>query len=206
MLPNQASNSRSNSSSETKSLASGRSLARIFFGPSFVLPLPASNELLPAAIAFLLRGSTLTLYGGSVLTKWIFAPASSRSTSSAFDRVATQQTVVAEDPKVAGLRDRFVRRFGNIVRIGQSLLDAGIEQLGEFIGIETKQFAIETDCLQFADFDRQQVVVPLRVLAGSVVGDAVGLDRFGLHVLGDMDWDLGESQLLSRPSTAYGRR
>src|SRR6056297_330389 len=60
MLLNHAFNSRSNSSSETKSLASGRSLARIFFGPSLVLPLPASNELLPAAIAFLLRGSTLT--------------------------------------------------------------------------------------------------------------------------------------------------
>jgi hypothetical protein len=28
----------------------------------------------PAAIALLLRGSTLTLYGGSVFTRWIFAP------------------------------------------------------------------------------------------------------------------------------------
>ncbi len=33
------------------------------------------NELNPAAIAFLLRGSTLTLYGGSVLTRWIGTPA-----------------------------------------------------------------------------------------------------------------------------------
>ena len=69
MLPNHAFNNRSNSSSDTKSFASGRSLARIFFGPSFVLPLPASNDELPAAIAFLLRGSTFTLYGGSVLQR-----------------------------------------------------------------------------------------------------------------------------------------
>ena len=33
-----------------------------------------ANELRPAAMALLLRGSTLTLYGGSVFTRWIVAP------------------------------------------------------------------------------------------------------------------------------------
>ena len=75
-------------------------------------------------------------------------------------------------------------------------VDAGIEQLGQFILIETEQFAIETDCLQLADFDRQQVEVPLGVLAGAVVGDPVGPDRFGLHVLGDVNRDFGKVQLL----------
>ena len=37
----------------------------------FRLPFGAENELSPALIALLLRGSTRTLYGGSVLHRWI---------------------------------------------------------------------------------------------------------------------------------------
>ena len=95
MLPNQASSSRSNSSSDTKSFASGRSLARSFFVRRLGLlrdagtgPEPGDASLFagtncsPAAMALFDRGSTLTLYGGSVFTRWIAAPSSSRSTSS----------------------------------------------------------------------------------------------------------------------------
>ena len=53
--------------------AYGRSSDWWRFGPA--------NELNPAAIALLLRGSTFTLYGGSVFTSWIDVPRSRSSTS-----------------------------------------------------------------------------------------------------------------------------
>src|SRR3990172_9583502 len=94
MLPNHARRSLSNSSSETKSFISCRSLGRSFSVVFFALLLSRArsnpwwcvgpNELFPAAIALLLRGSTFTLYGGSVLTSWILAPARRESTSVGF--------------------------------------------------------------------------------------------------------------------------
>ncbi|GIX05002.1 MAG: hypothetical protein KatS3mg114_0871 [Planctomycetaceae bacterium] len=57
--------------------------------------------------------------------------------------VPTEQAMLAEYPQVAGLRDRFVRRRGNLVRIGQSFLHAGIEQLGELVLVEPEQTEIE---------------------------------------------------------------
>ena len=50
--------------------------------------------------------------------------------------------------------------------------------------------------LQFANFERQQIEIPLGVLAGSIVGDAVGLHRFGFEVRCHVDRHLGEVQLL----------
>ncbi|MFG0267718.1 MAG: hypothetical protein ACF8AM_21595, partial [Rhodopirellula sp. JB055] len=44
-------------------------------------------------------------------------------------RVTTHQSMVAEDPNVAALRDRFVWRFGDVVWIRQTLRYTGIEQL-----------------------------------------------------------------------------
>ena len=40
-------------------------------------------------------------------------------------------------------------------------LHAGIEQLGQFVGVETQQAEVEVARLQVGQFDRQQVVVPL---------------------------------------------
>ena len=77
----------------------------------------AENEESPAAIALFDRGSTFTLYGGSVFTRWIGAPSSRRSRSSTLAAVAAEQPVVAEDPQVARLRDRLVGRLGDGVQI-----------------------------------------------------------------------------------------
>ena len=49
-------------------------------------------------------------------------------------RVAAQQTVITQDPQVAGLRDRFVRRLGNLVGIAQAFLQVGVQQLGQLLG------------------------------------------------------------------------
>ncbi len=53
--------------------------------------------------------------------------------------VTAQQPVFAQYPQVAALRRRRVRRFGDLVRVGQPLLHAGIEQLGKLVRVETEQ-------------------------------------------------------------------
>ncbi|TWT74816.1 hypothetical protein CA85_01020 [Allorhodopirellula solitaria] len=63
--------------------------------------------------------------------------------------------MLAGDPNIAGLRDCIVRRFGDFVGIGQPLVNAWVEQFGEFVAVETKQFTIETAVLQRSDFQRQ---------------------------------------------------
>jgi hypothetical protein len=43
-----------------------------------------------------------------------------------------------KDPQVTGLGDCFVGRFGNFIGITQTVLDAGIEQFGQFILIKAQ--------------------------------------------------------------------
>jgi hypothetical protein len=95
MFPNHNSNSRSNSSSVRKSFARGRSFALSFLPVGLAFSgcratssfwwCVFSNDDSPAAMALLERGSTLTLYGGSVFTRWMAAPPNNRSTSSGFE-------------------------------------------------------------------------------------------------------------------------
>ena len=133
MLPNQASSSRSNSSSVTKSLASGRSLARSFLSVGLaLLGMPGQVERLvvrrclrrrtrPAAMALLLTAARpSTLYGGSVLTRWIGCAVEQAVDVLRLAAVAAEQAVVAEDPQVARLGDRLVGRRGDVVRVGQA--------------------------------------------------------------------------------------
>ena len=47
--------------------------------------------------------------------------------------------MVSEDPKIAWLGNRFVWRLRHIVWIGEPFVDAGVEQLGEFIRIEADE-------------------------------------------------------------------
>src|SRR5882672_4132175 len=91
MLPNQARSIWSNASLDTKSFWRGRSLGRSLSCVALDLAgwrarssdwwCVLVNDDRPAAIALFERGSTLTLYGGSVFTSWMRAPASSRSRS-----------------------------------------------------------------------------------------------------------------------------
>ncbi len=70
-------------------------------------------------------------------------------------RIATEQPMVTEDPKIAWLSDRFVWRLGDLVRIGQAFVDAGVHQLREFLSVETKESEIVVGFLQCRQFDRQ---------------------------------------------------
>ena len=81
--------------------------------------------------------------------------------------------MVTEDPKIAWLSDRFVWRFGDLVWIGQTLIDASIHQFGKFLSVETEEPEIVVRFLQCRQFDRQQVVIPFRDLSGFVVGDPI---------------------------------
>ncbi|TWU46569.1 hypothetical protein Poly59_55420 [Rubripirellula reticaptiva] len=108
-------------------------------------------------------------------------------------RITAKQSVIAKDPNIAELRYCFVRRLRHVLGIGQTLRDAGIEQLGKFVIVEPKQLAIETGLLEFADFDGQQVPIPFGVLAGSVIGDPICLDRFGFKVRCDVNGHFGQT-------------
>ena len=61
--------------------------------------------------------------------------------------VAAEQPVIAQDPQVAWLRRRFVRRFRHVVRIRQTVVHTGVEQLRELLLIETKHAEIEVQRL-----------------------------------------------------------
>jgi hypothetical protein len=156
----------------------------------------------PAAIALLLRGSTFTLYGGSVLTR-----VNRRAVEQPIDilsrrAVAAKQAMLTQDPQVAALRDRLVGRLGHIVGIGEPLLHAGIEQLGQFVGVETEQRPVDAGVLQLGQFERQQLEVPLGQLAGLVVGDAVGADLLGRQVA----WRRAPAPSRARASVAAFQR
>lgn len=85
----------------------------------------------PAAMALLLRGSTFTLYGGSVFTRWIVAPSRSRSTSSGLLLSAQSRRWFPRIHRVTRLGDRFVRRFGQVVRVAQAFRNsARVQQPG----------------------------------------------------------------------------
>ena len=83
--------------------------------------------------------------------------------------------MVAEDPQIARLCNRFVRWCGNLVGIALAFLH-GAEQLGQFVLVETQQVQIEVHLLQFGQFDRQQFQVPFGDRRRLVVGDSVGFD------------------------------
>ena len=110
--------------------------------------------------------------------------------------VAAEQPMVAENPQVARLRDRLVGRLGHLVRIGQPLLHARVEQLRQLVLREAEQLQVEVHPLEFRQLDRQQLVIPVRQVGRLVVGDAVGLDLRRRQVLGHMDRHLLQPQLL----------
>ena len=66
-------------------------------------------------MALLVRGSTFTLYGGSVLTRWIVCAAEQPVHVLGLAAVAAEQPVVAQQDQFARLGDRLVGRLGNLV-------------------------------------------------------------------------------------------
>ena len=120
--------------------------------------------------------------------------------------VAAEQTVLAENPQVAGLGDRLVGRLRHLVGVAEPFRDARIEQPGQFVGVEAQQPQVEVRGLQVGQFERQQLEVPLGERGRLVVGDPVGLDLLGRQVRGDVDRDLAQDQEAGRPSSGCGRR
>ena len=85
--------------------------------------------------------------------------------------------MVAEDPEVARLADRLGGNLGCLVGIGETLDLLRAQQLVELVGNEAGQRKVEIVELQVAEFQPQQLIVPLGILVRAVVHDAVG---FGL--------------------------
>ncbi len=86
----------------------------------------------------------------------------------------------------------------HVVGVDEAVLERGIEQPRQLVGIEAEDAEVVVARLQLAQLDRQQVVVPVGPLAGLVVGDAVGADLLGRQVGGDVDRNLGQLQLHGR--------
>ena len=196
---------RSNSSSVTKSFASGRSFARIFLCVGFDF---SGCRAKSNCLVVIVREGTVAR-GDGVVAPRLDLHVVRRVGVDQLDRgagqepihvlrlaaVAAEQPVVTQDPQVARLRDRLVGRLGHLVGIGQSVLHARIEQLGQVVLREAEQFQVDVHALEFAKLDRQQLVVPLRQFGRLVVGDPVGLDLLGRQIRGDVDRHLLQAQL-----------
>ena len=131
-LPNQAASSAANSSSVTKSLASGRSLARSFRCVGLRLlgmagevepwwwVVPGGTSERPAAIALLRARLDLHVVGRvggeQVDGRAVEQAVEVRGAAG----VAAEQPVVAEEPEVARLGGRLVGRLGDVVGVGQA--------------------------------------------------------------------------------------
>ena len=115
--------------------------------------------------------------------------------------VAAQQAMIAEEPDIAGNRDRLLGQLRHLVGIGQ----AGIAVRGEGRPLrlaEADQVEVEAKNLQLAQFEPEQFLVPAAVERQLVVGDRVGL----LLRLGPADRhhdrDFGDAQLARRQHPA----
>jgi len=109
--------------------------------------------------------------------------------------IAAQEPMVVQDPKVARLGNRLIRRFGDLIRIAISLLDLCIEQLGQFLLVEGQQTHVESSVHQFRQFNGQDFIIPLGQVRGFIIRDAIGLNLLRGQVLGHMDRDLSQAQL-----------
>ena len=99
--------------------------------------------------------------------------------------VAAQHAMLAADPQIAGLADRFGGWFGSFIGIGaQVTFDH--KQPVELILIEAGQRQIEAGGLQVAKFKPEQFLAPLTRVRQLVVAYCVGLAlRFGPAVRDD---------------------
>ena len=103
---------------------------------------------------------------------------------------------------LAANADRHLRCLRHSIRLrfsGRDLLvGVAVQELVEFVRVEAQERQVEVGFLQVFDFEREQVIVPFRDLAGLVVGDAVGFHLFGGQVVGDDDRDFRQSEALCR--------
>ena len=95
--------------------------------------------------------------------------------------------MVPEDPQVARLGGRCIRRRRHVVGIAKAFLKFGVEQFGQLVRVEAQQAEVEVARLQVGQLDRQQVVVPIGQRGSLVVGDAICFDLLGRQVPDHMD-------------------
>jgi hypothetical protein len=89
-------------------------------------------------------------------------------------RVAAQQAVLAEQPQIAGARDRVHRRLGNDVFACQAVaLVERRQQAVEVLALEAREIEIEASGVQRMQLRRQQFVVPAGEFREAVIRDAV---------------------------------
>lgn len=106
--------------------------------------------------------------------------------------------MVAQDPQVAGLRDRVVGRFGDHIRVR---LDPAVHcaELRQLPVVESKRRQLGDAVAQVTqgfELDLQQAAVPLRELRRAVVGEAVRADLLGRELLRDVHRNFVEGELL----------
>ena len=116
-------------------------------------------------------------------------------------RIAADQTMVAEDPDIAGLADRNHRRFRNFIGICQALI--GIrQQFGEFIGREAGQAQIEIVALQLRELECQKLQVSACVQSELVVRKYIGAFLFLGPIVCHHHGNVGQAELLCRKDPA----
>ena len=101
------------------------------------------------------------------------------------------------------LTDRLFRDIRNGVSIRLSLgnhifFGTSVQQTVKLVGVEAEEREIKILFLQIAQFDRQQVVVPLRDLAGLVVRNPICLHLFRRKVFRDHHRNFREAELFRR--------
>ena len=108
-------------------------------------------------------------------------------------RIATQQTMVTQEPEIAVLRGRLGWQLGNEVGVGLASGRAQ-KQGADLVWVEADDVDVVVKTDQLADLQREQVAIPGRLLVRAVIGQAIGLCLSGGEVTSDVYRDCLETQ------------
>ena len=162
------------------------------------LPSEPRTNSAPRAIALLLRGSTFTLYGGSVLHQWIGWPSSRRSRSSG-RRLSPHSR--RWSPRIHRSPGWVVASSGGSGTSSGSVspsVTSGLSSLASSSASKPSRSRSNSSPCSSASSSGSRSKSHVGDVAGLVVGDAVRLDLRRRQVLGHMDGHFGQAQLLGR--------
>ena len=117
--------------------------------------------------------------------------------------IAAHEPMLAKLVDYPRLTDRLFRDIRDGVGVRLSLgnhifFGTPIQQTVKLVGVESEERQVKILFLQIAQFDRQEVVVPLRDLAGLVVRDSIRLHLFRREVFRDHHRNFREAELFRR--------
>lgn len=112
--------------------------------------------------------------------------------------VPAHQSVIAENPDISCLGHRVIRWLWRIVWIHEARSVCRRQDLLQCIRVEPEDVEIKPVRLQFLEFDRQDLEVPLCDRGGLIVGDSVRSQLLRRKVRGDVDRHASETELLGR--------